>query len=89
MTGEHDMPGRPRPNRLLFVIARDRLRLHQSFMEMFSEEEDIGVIFDRRVRERRQAGGPAGAERRRADRRARLHVADELQTRGYAKVMIG
>jgi hypothetical protein len=78
----------PQPSKLVFIVARDRLRLHQSFVEMFSDEDDIEILFDRRLRERRQIYGAHVSERRRGERRSQPEIDGQLRARGYAKVVI-
>jgi hypothetical protein len=52
--------------------------------ERFATDSAVEVILDRRVLERRKQRETDGLERRRADRRQRPEVEEELQTRSHA-----
>jgi hypothetical protein len=72
----------------LFIVSQREPDLYQYLVREFSTEEDVRVIVDRRVGERRSPGG-AGArepERRRGDRRRHAHVTHQLSSLGYAFV---
>jgi hypothetical protein len=57
---------------VLFVTGPIRERLYRHFTALFDGRDDVEVRIDRRVAERRrEARGPAGGERRAADRRRR------------------
>jgi len=67
----------------LFVVARSRPDVYRFFAETFADVPTVGVIWDRRLGERRRAVIPVAAERRRDERR-RLDRDAELQRIGHA-----
>ena len=79
----------PSTNRFLFVISRQQPQLYEYVRSAFSPEEEVRVIVDRRVADRRRASAPGSAERRRSDRRVRTDVVEELKARGCAFVPAG
>jgi hypothetical protein len=70
--------------REVFVVARDRADLYRYLSQTFADAENVEVIWDRRVEERRRLSAAAGPERRRRERRARVSVDDDLRTVGYS-----
>jgi hypothetical protein len=75
----------------LFIVARQEPELYKYLFTEFSSEDDVRVILDRRVAERRRAGdadAPPSVERRQRDRRAQAHVAQQLTSLGYAFVRV-
>ena len=60
--------------REVFVVARDRADLYRYLSQTFADAENVEVIWDRRVEERRRLSAAAGPERRRRERRARVSV---------------
>jgi hypothetical protein len=75
--------------RELFIVARDRSDLYRYLSQTFADADNVEVIWDRRVGDRRQVDeGPASPERRRRDRRARPTVDEELRTVGYAFLVL-
>ena len=74
----------------LFIVSREQLDLYRYLSREFSSEADVRVILDRRYGERRAGDAlraPRG-ERRRAERRARQDVRDQITTLGYAFVRL-
>jgi hypothetical protein len=72
----------------LFVIARYNAELADYLKHEFAGEP-VTVILDRRQAERRQRNdGPAGAERRRTDRRRQPAVDETLRARGFVVLPI-
>lgn len=71
----------------LFVVARDKVKLHEYLTQTFSSPGNVQVVLDRRVANRRQRDAAEALERRRSDRRSRPEVDAELQTLGYASVL--
>ena len=53
----------------LCIVHRDRRDLFEELSQAFRDVEDIQVIFDRRISERRRANVPGVADRRRGERR--------------------
>ena len=75
--------------REIFIVARDRPDLYRYLSQTFSDAENVQVIRDRRTGERRvTAVVPHDPERRRADRRRRPAVDQELRNVGYAFITI-
>jgi hypothetical protein len=58
----------PKVHRLV-VTGPERDRLYEHFLRLFYGREDVVVIMDRRVAERRAGQRSAEADRRRSDRR--------------------
>lgn len=55
--------------RYLFIVSRDHPELLARLARDFSEDKEVQVLLDRRLRERRGGRQAVGAERRRAGRR--------------------
>jgi hypothetical protein len=74
----------------LFIVSRQEPELFQYLLQEFASEEDVHVILDRRLAERRRgaAAGEPDAERRRGERRAQAHVDRQLRALGYAFVRV-
>lgn len=76
----------------LFIVSRLEPDLYNYLAREFSTEEDVRVIVDRRVGERRglagNGGGAQQVERRQGDRRRQAHVARQLSSLGYAFVRL-
>jgi len=53
----------------LIVVPREERVLHSHLRHVMEEPGQVGVIFDRRVGERRGLSEPVAGESRRADRR--------------------
>ena len=70
--------------REVFIVARDRADLYRYLSQTFADAENVEVIWDRRIEERRRLSATAGAERRRRERRGRVTVDDDLRTVGYS-----
>ena len=70
---------------LLLIVARDEPRLYERLRQEFEGDEDLDVVLDRRVGDRRRQPQLVNADQRRADRRQAL-VADQLQRFGWATV---
>ena len=70
--------------RTLFIVSRQCRDLYAYLTERFATDDAVEVILDRRVLERRRSPDSPTLERRRADRRRRPEVEEELQTRSHA-----
>lgn len=70
--------------RELFIVSRDREDLYRYLSQTFAGADNVEVIWDRRAGERRTQTRSGGPERRRAERRARRGVEDDLKAVGYA-----
>jgi hypothetical protein len=64
----------------LFLVARRDPELYGYLRARFADDAQVSVVLDRRVETRRRRALPAAAERRRADRRARPDIDEQLQT---------
>ena len=70
------------PQRVLYVVARDRLDLYESLRSSFTESSRLGIVLDRRNSLPVEHAADDMAERR------RLAVDEALRTRGWARVRI-
>lgn len=70
--------------RELFIVSRDRAHLFRYLTQTFAGAENVDVIWDRRVAERRHRSMPVTSDRRRADRRTRPGIDNDLKQVGYA-----
>jgi hypothetical protein len=74
--------------RELFIVAKERSDLYRYLSQTFSDADNVEVIFDRRAGERRDVVIPVRPERRRAERRTRPVVEEDLRTVGYAFLVL-
>jgi hypothetical protein len=73
----------------LFIVSRQEPDLFAYLSSEFGSEEDVRVIVDRRVGERRRsADARPDVERRQGDRRAQSHVSRQVNSIGYAFVRV-
>jgi hypothetical protein len=70
--------------RELFIVSRDRPDLYRYLTQTFGGAENVEVIWDRRVGERRHRSESATPDRRRAERRTRPSLDDDIRKVGYA-----
>jgi hypothetical protein len=70
---------------LVFVVSRHRPKLHEYLQEEFAGNDEIAVIVDRRLRDRRLQEVDRNPERRETDRRQGL-VDERLRAMGWAIV---
>jgi hypothetical protein len=70
------------PQRVLYVVARDRVDLYESLRASFEESPRLGIVLDRRTTPPAEHAADPVAERR------RLAVDHALRTRGWARVRI-
>ena len=75
-------------DRLVFVVRRDRAKLHGSLQHALGDEEAVDVILDRRIGDRRRRDAMHTQERRRWDRRTRPFADAEIGVRGWTIVRI-
>jgi hypothetical protein len=73
----------------LFIVSRFEPQLFEYLSREFASEDDVNVILDRRVGERRRAAGGHDVERRQGDRRTLAHVPRQINSLGYAFVRVG
>jgi hypothetical protein len=71
--------------RLIFIVARDRPDLYDYLKAQVGGGENVEVILDRRLGERRMRAMTADGERRAADRRAN-EIDERLASLGWAVV---
>lgn len=72
--------------RLVFIVSPRHRELYESLRRTFARDDSVEVVLDRRDGERRRRAEPAGADRRRTNRRRNVAVQKKLATRGYAVV---
>ena len=72
----------------LFIVSRLEQDLFEYLSREFASEDDVRVIFDRRLGERRRGGGEHDVERRLGDRRAQSHISRQISSLGYAFVRL-
>jgi len=70
---------------LVFIVARHRPKLHEYLQREFAGNDEVAVIVDRRLGERRLRELGHGSERRQADRR-QAEVDERLRSMGWAIV---
>lgn len=72
----------------LFIVSRLEPQLFEYLSREFASEDDVRVILDRRVGERRRSAGTHDVERRQGDRRTLAHVPRQINSLGYAFVRV-
>ena len=70
---------------LLMIVARDQVMLYERLRLEFEGDDELTVILDRRLGERRRSNQPVAREQRRGDRRQSL-VDNQLKRMGWATV---
>jgi hypothetical protein len=75
-------------DRLVFVVRRERTKLHESLQHALGAEPKVDIVFDRRVGDRRRQDATHIIERRRWDRRSRFFADAEVAVRGWTIVRI-
>jgi hypothetical protein len=70
--------------RTMYIVARDHPELFAYLRDRFSSDGTVEVILDRRFAQRRQRSSDYTPDRRRADRRSRPEIDEELQLRAHA-----
>ncbi|HEV8144135.1 MAG TPA: hypothetical protein VGQ77_14840 [Methylomirabilota bacterium] len=74
---------------LLLIVARDEPMLYERLRLEFEGDEELSVVLDRRVGDRRRQPQPVSRDERRDERRAdrrQALVDDQLQRFGWATV---
>ena len=69
--------------RYFFIVPRDQPELHEHLRRDCSNDNEVQVLLDQRVAERRQRVEPHKPERRRADRRHQPGTPDALHRVGF------
>lgn len=72
--------------RLVFVVAPGERDLYENLVRCFAGRDDVRVLIDRRLGQRRSGTPRPDSDRRRRDRRSRPHVEDDLKTLGWTLV---
>jgi hypothetical protein len=72
----------------LFIVSRQHHDLFEYLRERLTADGDVRVLSDRRLGERRRKSAPAAAERRRADRRSRPEIDEQLRVHSHAIVTL-
>jgi hypothetical protein len=77
--------------RHLFIVSREHPKLYEYLVARFQEDENVELIIDRRVGERRRSPGQSrGADDRRSrDRRQPVPAHDDLRVRSHRIVTLG
>ena len=70
---------------LVFIVSRHRPKLHEYLQQEFAGNDEVAVIVDRRLGERRLREVEHGPDRRQTDRR-QAQVDDRLRSLGWAIV---
>ena len=71
----------------LLIVARHRRELYDEIKRAFAGHDNVDVILDRRVLERRRRKEAPGVDRRSRSRRSRSAVDEQLRTIGWALVL--
>jgi hypothetical protein len=74
--------------RELFIVSRDRADLYRYLSQTFADVKDVEVVWDRRAGERRRDTATSTPDRRRAERRTRPSVEEDLKKVGYAFIAL-
>ena len=69
--------------RYLFIVPQDQPELHEHLRRDFSNDNEVQVLLDRRIADRRQRLEPYTPERRRADRRHQPGTDEALSRVGF------
>jgi hypothetical protein len=72
----------------LLIVARNRPELYEQIKRAFAGHHNVQVVLDRRANERRRTNEPTTPDRRRAARRARSVIDDQLRSIGWALVLL-
>lgn len=75
-------------DRLVFVVRRERAKLHDSLQHALGDEDGVDVLLDRRLGDRRQRDATHTQERRRWDRRTRPFADTEVAVRGWTIIRV-
>jgi hypothetical protein len=69
----------------LFIVSVYRPDLYEAALRAVGMAQDVEVVFDRRVGERRRPGRPWNSEASRNERR-RVAIDEQLRTEGWALI---
>jgi hypothetical protein len=70
---------------LVFIVSRHQPKLQEYLTREFADNDEVAVIVDRRIGERRLREVEPGMDRRRADRRQQT-IDERLRALGWAIV---
>jgi hypothetical protein len=73
-----------RSRRMLLVVSRDQVSLYNQLVREFADKDNIRILMDRRVRDRRVRPVAPAVNRRGQDRRVRAHTDSQLQALGWS-----
>ena len=71
---------------LLFIVSRDQRDLHDYLTKEFRRDEQIQIILDRRLAERRRRAEAKPRDQRLAARRRSVAVQEQVKSVGFAVV---
>ena len=71
---------------LLFIVGRNERDLHEYLTKEFRRDEQIRIILDRRMADRRRRAEPQPLDQRRAARRRELAMEEQIRSKGFAMV---
>ena len=75
-----------RSQRMLLVVSRDQVSLYSQLVREFADKDNIRIIMDRRVRDRRVRPVAPAVNRRGPDRRVRAHTDSQLRALGWSVI---
>jgi hypothetical protein len=73
-----------RSQRMLLVVSRDQVSLYSQLVREFADKDNIRIIMDRRVGDRRVRPVAPAVNRRGPDRRVRAHTDSQLRALGWS-----
>ena len=71
---------------LLFIMSRDQRDLHDYLTKEFRRDEQIQIILDRRLADRRRRAEPKPRDQRLGARRRSVAVQEQVKSVGFAVV---
>jgi len=71
---------------MLLVVSRDQMSLYNQLVREFADKENIQVIVDRRVGDRRTGDVAPRPDRRGQERRVRAHTDSQLRSLGWSVI---
>jgi hypothetical protein len=75
-----------RSQRMLLVVSRDQVSLYSQLVREFADKDNIRIIMDRRVGDRRVRPVAPAVNRRGPDRRVRAHTDSQLRALGWSVI---
>lgn len=74
---------------LLFIVSRDQRDLHDYLTTEFRRDEQIQIILDRRLADRRRRAEPKPRDQRQMARRRAVAIEEQVKSAGFAVVRRG